>query len=594
MYDQYYNDVSLLLHMNGANGSTTFTDDSANAFTVSATATISTANYKFGGASGLFNGTTDYLSVPSNSVFDFGTGDFTIETFIRPSTVSVDQNIWSQRPSNISGGSITFRLFGSKLNFFYGAGLGSVTGSTDLVVGNWYHVVLTREGNVFKLWLNGQLDGTSSTITDSLEAGIAPNIGRASWNGEYFSGNIDELRVTKGVARYLTDFTPPLQQFPDSAPEPATWIDTTFPGFPANGIANDYGASNTDGTVLVASNVEPESSVGYIWTSTDAGGTWTKVTAPGSQQWNGFACSADGSKMVAVAFGGSIWTSSNYGVTWTERSAAGTKDWNGVCCSYDGAIIYAVDLNGLCYKSDDSGVTWAATDSTATDAESVACSDDGSVVLVGTDTAGDLFLSTNGGTSWTSVLTSVSSGFVAVAMDSVGQNMVAVEKLGDVFVSNDGGNNWSNMTNNPQTNSYNAFVSSLGETMIVNYTGANYFSYDYGAIWVEDTNCPGAFLTGDKTSGTMLLAADVDWWVYEGAMPSGAIFTITSITPDHGPTVGGTPVTITGVGFYPTATAAIDGNDLTDLVVVDTTTITGVTPAGTVGAKNVTVTQTID
>jgi hypothetical protein len=68
-------------------------------------------------------------------------------------------------------------------------------------------------------------------------------------------------------------------------------------------------------------------------------------------------------------------------------------------------------------------------------------------------------------------------------------------------------------------------------------------------------------------------------------------FTVDSITPSIGTTAGGTPVTIVGTGFDPAATAAIDGNDLTDLVVVDDTTITGVTPAGTVGVVDVTVTN---
>lgn len=68
-------------------------------------------------------------------------------------------------------------------------------------------------------------------------------------------------------------------------------------------------------------------------------------------------------------------------------------------------------------------------------------------------------------------------------------------------------------------------------------------------------------------------------------------FEITSIVPSTGPTAGGTPVTITGTGFDPAATAAIDGNVLTDLTVVDGTTITGITPAGAVGAKDVTVTN---
>lgn len=70
-----------------------------------------------------------------------------------------------------------------------------------------------------------------------------------------------------------------------------------------------------------------------------------------------------------------------------------------------------------------------------------------------------------------------------------------------------------------------------------------------------------------------------------------AAFSVTSISPEVGSTSGGTPVTITGIGFDLAATATIDGNQVTDLVVVGSTTITGVTPAGTVGAKDVVVTN---
>jgi hypothetical protein len=67
--------------------------------------------------------------------------------------------------------------------------------------------------------------------------------------------------------------------------------------------------------------------------------------------------------------------------------------------------------------------------------------------------------------------------------------------------------------------------------------------------------------------------------------------TVTSITPDVGSPSGGTPVTIVGTDFEPSATAAIDGNNLTSLTVVDSTTITGLTPAGTAGEVDVTVTN---
>ena len=83
--DDYYNSCSLLMHFNGTNGSTTFTDNGPSPKTVTSNngAAISTAQSKFGGASGLFDGTNDYLSTNSTSAFDWQ-GDITIECWIYP------------------------------------------------------------------------------------------------------------------------------------------------------------------------------------------------------------------------------------------------------------------------------------------------------------------------------------------------------------------------------------------------------------------------------------------------------------------------------------------------------------------------------
>ena len=88
--DPYFSNVSLLLHMDGSNGSTTFTDNSSNGFTVTANgnAQISTAQSKWNGASGYFDGAGDFLTVPVNSAFELGTGDFDVELWARFDSVN--------------------------------------------------------------------------------------------------------------------------------------------------------------------------------------------------------------------------------------------------------------------------------------------------------------------------------------------------------------------------------------------------------------------------------------------------------------------------------------------------------------------------
>ena len=83
--DPYWANVVLLLHMDGTDGSTTFTDSSsyARAMTAAGNAQIDTAEFKFGTASGLFDGTGDSVQTPNGADFQF-LGDFTVEAWVRP------------------------------------------------------------------------------------------------------------------------------------------------------------------------------------------------------------------------------------------------------------------------------------------------------------------------------------------------------------------------------------------------------------------------------------------------------------------------------------------------------------------------------
>ena len=100
--DAHFDNVSLLLHCNGSDGSTAFTDSSSNAHSITASgdAQIDTAQSKFGGASGLFDGAGDWLTCPSHSSLNLQTGDFTLECWIRPSALSSYHTIASHLHSD--------------------------------------------------------------------------------------------------------------------------------------------------------------------------------------------------------------------------------------------------------------------------------------------------------------------------------------------------------------------------------------------------------------------------------------------------------------------------------------------------------------
>lgn len=203
-----------LLHFEGADASTTFTDDVGNAWTRVGNAQIDTAQFKFGTASGLFDGTGDYLSTPSAS-WNQGTSDFTIETWVRLNAVGISQNI-CMKGSTASTSGYWLQIGATNLvSFSMGAAAGAmtITGTTALTTGAWYHVAAVRAGNVIKLFINGVLEAsmtlTSTPATNATVLYISRNqIGTDS----FLNGWLDEFRFSL-VARYSANFTPPTSAF---------------------------------------------------------------------------------------------------------------------------------------------------------------------------------------------------------------------------------------------------------------------------------------------------------------------------------------------------------------------------------------------
>jgi len=212
--DQYYNSCSLLLHFNGSNGSTTFTDNSPSPKTATPTgnAQISTAQSKFGGASLLLDGSGDYLTLASNAAFGTGTGNFTIEFWMYPVSVASGYAF-----DNRTGGALQ-----SVLGYFSAAGSFTFTGGiittgitkTGITANSWYHVACVRNGSTVYLFFDGVSAGTDS-IGGSANSSNPLTIGSKYDGTTGFNGYIDDFRFTKGVARYTGNFTPPSSQFPD-------------------------------------------------------------------------------------------------------------------------------------------------------------------------------------------------------------------------------------------------------------------------------------------------------------------------------------------------------------------------------------------
>jgi hypothetical protein len=211
--DPFIGSVSLLLHGNGTNGSTTITDSSLTPKTVTAfgNAQISTAQSKFGGASIAFDGAGDYLATNLSIDNSFIQNNFTIECWIYPTSTS----------EGGAFGLIGNQYFGVRLqsnfdNFYFNGSSSSpfISMGSSLTRGAWNHIAMTKSGATGYGFVNGVSTGSTSVVSPSITTSNL-HIGFYYNTPFVFAGYIDEFRVTTGIARYTANFTPPTAPFPD-------------------------------------------------------------------------------------------------------------------------------------------------------------------------------------------------------------------------------------------------------------------------------------------------------------------------------------------------------------------------------------------
>jgi hypothetical protein len=210
----------LLLRMNGANASTTFTDSSpyARTATASGNAQITTAEYYWGGSSGAFDGTGDYLTIAHNAVFH-PSGAFTIAVMLRPLILNSTKTIVSKRATGTPTIGWSFYTdTGGKLGFIAWDGSGNTVVtmlSTDaLVNGSWQHVAVSRDaGGVWRLFVRGN---KQAQIAESAPIGSNSQsvlVGRdPTTAARDFNGNMNGLIII-GATLYTEDFIPPVAPY---------------------------------------------------------------------------------------------------------------------------------------------------------------------------------------------------------------------------------------------------------------------------------------------------------------------------------------------------------------------------------------------
>lgn len=204
-----------LLHFDG-----NITDESGTTWAAGGNAVASTSQYKFGTGSLYVDGSGDYIVASDSADWAFGTGSFTIDCWLYvPSHSAAYRRFVSQQSwPNI----IVFRLSdANKLNFQAGSSAAiNMTDSDSFPTGQWVHVAVTREGDNWRMFRGGELVANASSSASASDSSASRYIGGDPTGGigEYYYGYIDEMRVSKGVARWTSAFTPPAYPYPVPIP----------------------------------------------------------------------------------------------------------------------------------------------------------------------------------------------------------------------------------------------------------------------------------------------------------------------------------------------------------------------------------------
>lgn len=228
--DPNWLDVVLLLECDGVNGSDVFTDLSpvGNTVTASSGAVVSTTNPKFG--TGCLRAQTFRnvnVSIDSSAPLNLPPGgDFTIECWVRFDDASLVEGVW-EYGSYIAGHGLRLLnnagVMSLEASFFLGNGVtgwGDLSNTVPVVSNTWYHVAVVRHGTAGQLYVNGVGGPGSGSSLWSGSANFSGLVrfGRHGASGfDPLVGAIDEIRVTRGVAKYTANFTSPIAAFPTVA-----------------------------------------------------------------------------------------------------------------------------------------------------------------------------------------------------------------------------------------------------------------------------------------------------------------------------------------------------------------------------------------
>jgi hypothetical protein len=164
---------------------------------------VQTSQSRWPPGSMYFDGTSDYLKSPSSNLYVLGTGDWTMECWVYLPSVATQQIIFDTRAVGTDSG-YTFYVTGSAKLALYTNNTSVFISSASVSSGSWAYLAMTRLGATIRAYINGTLDVTTATYSGSMNCPGSALVGTGAGVTDLITGYIQDLRITRGYARYVT------------------------------------------------------------------------------------------------------------------------------------------------------------------------------------------------------------------------------------------------------------------------------------------------------------------------------------------------------------------------------------------------------
>ena len=207
--------TKLLLHLDGTNGGSTFTDELGHTVNISGTPTTSTTQIKFGATSAYFNSGSSYLNLGTNADWTFGADPYTVDFWIYPTDFSsehaiIDFDSLGSAGTRNNGFLLVSAITTGKLRAFSSGAYSAATNGA-LTLNAWNHIAIVRSASANNIYINGVKDSSTLPNPNMSNGGLLINYGCDSYAGSV--SYIDEFRVLKGYAVWTNSFSVPTSPY---------------------------------------------------------------------------------------------------------------------------------------------------------------------------------------------------------------------------------------------------------------------------------------------------------------------------------------------------------------------------------------------